>query len=306
MGSSQSPKTTHGLETVDDQLLFLNLLPASQKIQAMRFLASFDEALEEKLHVVIDRLHQMYPVDLFDRALTHFANEKHELTTKKHAWLSLANPRYPALLREIATPPPVLYYRGDLNCLEKPSLSIVGSRKATIEGLRNTHNFSTCLCQRLVLVSGGAFGIDSAAHWASVRSKAPTVAVLGCGIDITYPAFNHALFHDIVATGGLLLTEFSLHSRPMPHHFPQRNRILAGLTPATLIVEAAKKSGSLITARHAIETNREIFVIPTSIHNPNSEGVLKLIESGAIPLRSPEALFEHSPYNRLFEIVTAP
>lgn len=188
---------------------------------------------------------------------------------------------YPALLKEIADPPVVLYAKGQLSCLSQPTLAIVGSRKPSITGLDNAKHFAQQLAQhQLTIVSGLALGIDAQAHQGCLSAAGQTIAVLGTGIDCIYPRRHHQLAADIQEKG-LLISEFPLKSPPIPGHFPQRNRIISGLSLIILVIEAAIKSGSLITARMAIEQNRDVLAIPGSIHNPLARGCHYLLQQGA-------------------------
>jgi len=198
-----------------------------------------------------------------------------------HAVVTLADDAYPRLLLEIHDPPPLLYARGRLELLRRPSLAIVGSRNATAQGERNTETFAKAFSEAgLCIVSGLALGIDAAAHRGGLAGVGSTIAVLGTGIDVTYPSRNSALAAEI-AKNGLLLSEFPLGTNAAAHNFPRRNRLISGLAQGCLVVEAALASGSLITARAAAEQGREVFAVPGSIHSPLSKGCHALIKAGA-------------------------
>ncbi|MCB1775496.1 MAG: DNA-processing protein DprA [Gammaproteobacteria bacterium] len=193
----------------------------------------------------------------------------------------ITDPDYPKRLRELPNPPSVLFLRGDPDLLDLPQIAIVGSRDPTAGGRRTAMDFAAHLAAAgLVIGSGLATGIDAAAHEGALRVDGLTLAVTGTGLDTVYPARNRALAHRIGETG-LLVSEFPTGTRPLPGNFPRRNRILAGLALGTLVVEAAPKSGSLITARLAAESGREVFAIPGSIHNPLARGCHALIRQGA-------------------------
>ena len=203
--------------------------------------------------------------------------------------LTLACPNYPQTLLTTADPPAMLYAKGRIELLgEARALAIVGSRNATTQGLKNTEWFAEELAQGgCHIISGLALGIDTAAHQGALKAyrAAPrvagsTIAVIGTGCDIIYPARNQALTYEI-AEHGLILSEFPLGAKAQPTHFPRRNRIISGLSQGVLVVEAALQSGSLITARQALEQNREVFAIPGSIHSPLSKGCHALIKQGA-------------------------
>ena len=204
-------------------------------------------------------------------------NEHPEVTL-----LTLDDTHYPGLLREIRRPPPLLFVLGDPACLSLPQVAIVGSRNPTPGGNDNAHQFARFLAGAgFTITSGLALGVDGAAHRGALAAQGKTIAVLGTGIDRVYPARHRQLAQDIIAAGGALVSEFPLDTRSNASNFPQRNRIISGLSCGTLVVEAAVQSGSLITARLALEQNREVFAIPGSIHNPLARGCHKLIRDGA-------------------------
>ncbi|HZW59095.1 MAG TPA: DNA-processing protein DprA [Woeseiaceae bacterium] len=203
---------------------------------------------------------------------------------------------YPELLRQTRDYPAVLFVKGNLGALHLPSLAMVGSRNPTRGGIQNAFEFARHLgAAGFCIVSGLAQGIDSAAHRGALRAAAQTIAVLGHGIDRVYPAGNRELAHQ-VAAGGALVSEYPLGSPPRRENFPQRNRLISGLSLGTLVVEAAWRSGSLITARLASEQGREVFAIPGSIHNPLARGCHRLIREGAKLVESaPDILDELAP-----------
>jgi DNA processing protein len=194
--------------------------------------------------------------------------------------LTLHDARYPPLLAEIPSPPPVLFVRGNLALLGEPQLAIVGSRNPTPGGVQTTQAFASHLASLgLVITSGLASGIDAAAH-AGALERGSTIAVLGTGPDRVYPGSNRALARRI-ASEGAVVSEFPPGFGPHASHFPRRNRTISGLSLGVLVTEAAPRSGSLITARHAAEQGREVFAIPGSIHNPLARGCHALIRDGA-------------------------
>jgi DNA processing protein len=195
--------------------------------------------------------------------------------------LSWPDPDYPALLREIARPPPVLFVQGDADWLGQPQIAVVGARSASPQGIENARAFAAELARRgLTITSGLALGIDGAAHRGALSAGGGTVAVCATGLDRVYPARHKALAHEIAAQG-VLVSEFPPGVQPAAEHFPRRNRIISGLSLGVLVVEAARESGSLITARLALEQGREVFAIPGSIHNPMARGCHALIRQGA-------------------------
>jgi len=194
--------------------------------------------------------------------------------------ITLHDETYPPLLKEIHDPPPLLFVRGDENLLIEPQLAIVGSRHASAVGDELAHMFAKALANiGITVTSGLALGIDAAAHRGALQAGS-TVAVLGTGIDQIYPKRHKTLMADVVEKG-CVVSEFPIGTQPLPHNFPRRNRIISGLSLGTLVVEAAEKSGSLVTARMAMEQGREVFAIPGSVHNPVSRGCHKLIKQGA-------------------------
>ena len=207
--------------------------------------------------------------------------------------LTLADPRFPPDLLQMADPPVLLYVMGDLNALAHPRrLAMVGSRNPTPQGEANAHQFAKALGQAGVcVVSGLALGVDGAAHAGALDGGAPTIAVVGTGLDRVYPRRHLSLAHRIVAHGAIV-SEYPLGTPPLQANFPQRNRLIAGLSQGTLVVEATLQSGSLITARLAAEQSREVFAIPGSIHAPQSRGCHALIRQGAKLVESAQDILE--------------
>nr|WP_308444809.1 DNA-processing protein DprA [Laribacter hongkongensis] len=195
--------------------------------------------------------------------------------------LTLADADYPPALAELTDPPPLLYLHGRRELLQQPMLAVVGSRQATPQGRRDAARFARALAgSGLTVVSGLAAGIDAAAHEGALAAGGGTVGVIGTGIDRIYPAANRDLAHRMAAEG-LLVSELPLGSPPLAAHFPRRNRVIAGLSLGCLVVEADLESGSLITARLALEAGREVFAMPGSIHSPVAKGCHALIREGA-------------------------
>lgn len=220
-----------------------------------------------------------------DEDLRWLDNERHHFITSQDA-------AYPELLKEISDPPLGLFCVGDTELLKSVQLAMVGSRNPSRSGMELANDFATTLSRHgLVICSGLAMGVDAIAHEAALKSNGLTVAVCGTGLDRVYPASNKALAHAI-AEEGLLLSEFPTGTPPLPSHFPRRNRIISGLSLGVLVVEAARKSGSLITARMAMEQGREVFAIPGSIHNPLARGCHRLIRQGAKLVESAEDILE--------------
>jgi DNA processing protein len=199
---------------------------------------------------------------------------------------------YPALLKQIADPPPLLFVRGDRDYLAQPQLAIVGSRNPTHTGRALAREFAAHLASfGLTITSGLASGIDGAAHQGAIEAGGTTLAVTGTGLDRVYPARHRDLAHR-VAENGALVTEFPPGTAPLAANFPRRNRLISGLSLGTLVVEAALRSGSLITARSALEQGREVFAIPGSIHNPLARGCHALIRDGAKLVETSDHILE--------------
>ncbi len=206
--------------------------------------------------------------------------------------LCLDDPAYPALLRDIPDPPPLLYVIGDPEVLGRKQLALVGSRNPTPAGRETAHEFARHLAANgLVVTSGLALGVDGAAHAGALAAGGLTVAVSGTGADRIYPARHRDLAHKIAETGAIV-SEFPLGTSPSPGNFPRRNRIIAGLSLGVLVIEAALRSGSLITARLAAEQGREVFAVPGSIHNPQARGCNALIRQGAKLVETADDIFE--------------
>ena len=210
---------------------------------------------------------------------------------------------YPATLREITAAPAVLFVRGATNALAKPQLAIVGSRNPTANGRETARDFAHRLAQLgLGITSGLAVGIDAAAHEGALLAAGTTIAVCATGLDLTYPPQHAALAERIAATGALI-SEFPPGTPPLPHHFPQRNRLISGLARGVLVVEAARRSGSLATARCAGEQGRDVFAIPGSIHSPLSHGCHALIRQGAKLVENVDDILTEIEINQEIHIV---
>ena len=224
-----------------------------------------------------------------DRTRSALQNPNWDLAEQDLAWflqenrhiITLNDPRYPELLKQISDPPSLLFAQGDITLLSRWQVAIVGSRNPSASGRDTAYEFARYLAQGgIVINSGLAMGVDAAAHQGALAAQGKTIAVIGTGLDRIYPAKNKALAHDIVEAG-LIVSEFALGTSPRAENFPRRNRIISGLSLGVLVVEAAVRSGSLITARMAMEQGREVFAIPGSIHNPLARGCHRLIRDGA-------------------------
>lgn len=219
--------------------------------------------------------------------LEQLAQEEAELIT-------IEDTNYPKLLKEIHRAPPVLYAKGNTALMHHPQIAIVGTRNPTHAGSENAKAFSRYLATNgFTITSGLALGVDGISHRAAMGEVGSTIAVMATGIDAVYPVRHRKLAESILDKNGLLLTEFHPQTQPLASRFPQRNRIISGLSVGTLVIEAAIKSGSLITAVYANEQNREVFCIPGSIHNPQAKGCHKLIKEGAHLVERADEIVNH-------------
>lgn len=207
--------------------------------------------------------------------------------------ITIHDDNYPKLLKEIYSPPALLYIKGNQECLSEPSLSVVGTRKTTQYGRHVTpelvRQFSNA---GLTIVSGIALGIDTLAHQAALDAHGNTIAVMACGLDLIYPATNRKLAENIINNNGILISEYPLGTPPLRQHFPVRNRIISGLSRGVVVIEGNKDSGSLITAKCALEQNREIFAVPGNISSETARGPNKLIKLGATVVTSANDVLE--------------
>ena len=220
--------------------------------------------------------------------------------------ISYADPNYPNLLRELEDPPVLLYLKGDPEVLCSLQLSVVGSRRASPDGIQTALQFAKHLAAcGITITSGLALGIDGAAHEGALAANGLTLAVAATGLDRIYPAKHETLARKI-AEQGAIVSEFAIGTPPKRENFPRRNRIISGLATGTLVIEAALRSGSLITARHAMEQSREVFAIPGSIHNPMAKGCHQLIRQGAKLVETADDILEElAPLARLNSPSTA-
>lgn len=234
--------------------------------------------------------------------------EMEKLTRENITVITIQSPGYPKLLKEIYDAPPLLYCQGQLPEGINFSLAVVGSRKFSSYGQQATQFLVSRLTQTgLVIISGLALGIDALAHWECLKAGGKTIAVLGSGVnnESIYPAANRNLAEKIITSGGAVISEFPYGTLALSYHFPQRNRIISGLALGTLIIEAAEDSGALITARSALEQNREVFAVPGSMFSANSVGANKLIQAGAKLVTSAEEILETFSLGNIKELVQA-
>jgi len=229
--------------------------------------------------------------------------------TENHI-ISLDDANYPTWLREIPDPPIVLFVKGNVQALSQIQLAIVGSRHATVNGIKTAEQFATTLAQAgYAITSGLAIGIDAASHRGALAAKGCTLAVAGTGLHHIYPPRHRALAEQIVNAQGAIVSEFALETEPHFANFPRRNRIIGGMSIGVLVIEAALQSGSLITARYAMEQNREVFAIPGSIHHPQARGCHHLIREGATLVETASDILQqlkHCPQPSTSTIIDQP
>jgi DNA processing protein len=267
-----------------DRLIAYALMPAMTPARFRLLLETF-ETLSEVCNASIRFLQGLLSMDAVPaediRAPLRNDDIRRQVEALRTTAVTLADDDYPPLLREIPDPPPALFFRGDRALAAKPSVAVVGSRRASPYALNAAAHLAAQLVSAgVAVVSGLARGVDAAAHQATLDAGGATIAILGTGIDVVYPRSHRRLFRAIEERG-LILTEFPPGTPPLPPHFPIRNRVISGISLGTVIVEATSRSGSLITARMAAEQNREVFAVPGSIFSAGSEGTHRLIQYGA-------------------------
>ncbi len=237
---------------------------------------------------------------LGDRVLRHIQNPDWDKVDRDLLWLdkpgnhlvAICDPRYPTALKEISDPPPLLFVHGNVSALGQPQIAIVGSRNPTPMGMKHAHEFAYSLASSgLSITSGLALGIDGASHQGALAGGGETIAVTGNGLDRVYPA-RHKSLATTIGRNGALVSEFPPGTPPSANNFPRRNRIISGLSLGTLVIEAAVNSGSLITARMAMEQGREVFAVPGSIQNPLSRGCHALLRDGAKLVETVQDIFD--------------
>lgn len=251
--------------------------------------------------VLTASISQLKSAGLSEKLANNIANTPDTVTETDMQWLAAASnhhivtiedSEYPALLRQIDNPPCLLFVHGEISILNDPQLAMVGSRNPTQGGRDNAYEFAKYLARNgLCITSGLALGIDGFSHKGALDSRSPTIAVTGTGLDRVYPARHRDLAHAITEQGAII-SEYPVGTPVRAQHFPRRNRIISGMSVGTLVVEAAIKSGSLITARYASEQGREVFAIPGSIHNPLARGCHQLIRQGAKLVETAEHILE--------------
>ena len=265
--------------------LRLSLIPGLGHVTLRQLLAEFG-APEKVLAARHPELRNFVSADLAT-AIADGGNG--DAATLALAWMgepgnhivTLGDADYPQLLLQTADPPPLLYVKGRHELLNRPALAIVGSRNASAQGTESAAEFAQTLSAAgITIISGLALGIDAAAHRGGLQGAGRSIALVGTGLDVVYPARNRALAHEL-AVNGALVSEFPLGTPPLANNFPRRNRLISGMSLGCLVVEAALQSGSLITARFANEQGREVFALPGSIHSPLAKGCHALIKQGA-------------------------
>ncbi len=285
--------------------LALHLIPGMGPVTCHKLVAHFgspDRILTAGISDMssISRLRPESLAALTDRGrqnLKALANDEIEKAAAKHiSIIAYDDPLYPPLLKNIHDPPVVLYLRGNPAVLNCQGVGMVGSRAATHYGRSTAEQLANSLVRKgFTIISGMALGIDGAAHKGAMAAEGRTIAVLGCGIDIIYPPGNHKLYQDIVASGAVV-SEYPLGTMPENFRFPARNRIISGLSLGVVVVEAANRSGSLITARHALDQGREVFAVPGRIDSVKSAGTHTLLQQGAKLVHSVNDIVEEFQY----------
>jgi DNA processing protein len=261
--------------------------------QAQTYCAIFEQAIDdfaEPFHPLLQDLRHQYERATWRQSLDSI--EQQSENCGAHI-IPITSVDYPEQLKQIVGAPSLLYLRGNIENLHLPQIVVVGSRRMTRGGADNARAWSQYLAAGgFAITSGLALGVDGAAHRGALQAKGKTIAVMATGIDSIYPRSHLQLAEQIIDQGGTLITEFKPTTKPLATHFTSRNRIISGLSLGVLVVEAALRSGSLITARYALEQDREVFAIPGSIHNPQSRGCHHLIKQGAYLVERAEEIVE--------------
>lgn len=283
-GPSTSPAAGAPLDVMDDEIVARIRWTLHEGLGAVTLRQLIDEFDSAGAALAADR-----------KKLPPFARrarEAREITRPLEEVLAIARrigvlatgyrlPGFPEPLKHLHHPPPLLFLRGDPSLLHDPAVAVVGSRKASEYGRGMARGMGEGLARAgVAVVSGLALGIDGAAHRGALAARGGTIAVLGCGPDVVYPPSHRRLFRDIVERG-LVVSEFLPGEAPLAHHFPRRNRLIAGLSKAVVVVEAARRSGALITVEHALEIGCDVFAVPGTVGRPRSEGANALIRDGA-------------------------
>ncbi|OQB05476.1 MAG: hypothetical protein BWY19_01014 [bacterium ADurb.Bin212] len=279
----------------------------SQTIKKLHYLCDGDlsrvfDLEQDKLNLINKNLAEIL------NTVRKYSLEKILSVLKKHdiGYITYLDSSYPERLSEAKDAPAILFIKGNIESLNKESIAVVGSRKYSSYGARICRRIVSKISEvPLVIVSGLALGIDSIAHQTTLENNGTTIAVLGCGLDVVYPVSNSALARAIIHSGGALISEYPPKTEPFKSNFPARNRIIAALSLGTLVVEAAKQSGAIITAMSALEYNREVFAIPGPIDSPYSEGCNYLIQQGAKLVMEPNDIFSELNIEHLHSVKKA-
>lgn len=271
-GITESHKALLALQSVEE-------LSLKKKRELQSLIPNPDEwACAKNSEVLLSVLGEKYKAEFLSK-ISSVEDIICKLNREGVNYVSIIDDEYPDQLREIYDPPLVLFCKGDVSVLKTRCIGVVGTRTPTRYGQKVCDSFAREFARSgLTVVSGFARGVDSIAHKAVVDSDAPTIAVFACGLDTCYPSENRGLHDAIIAHGGLIVTEYPLGVKPLQYHFPERNRIISGLSEGVFLPEATLKSGSLITARLAIEQGKDLFVVPGNINSPESEGTNKLLQ----------------------------
>jgi len=280
--------------------ILVSTLPPSQRLNYSRKVLSVASPVSEHILLLLDTVKQMLDRN-FSRVFETARRQFDTLCQENIVTLVIGEESYPLVLAHIYDPPTCLYIKGSLSehFIQQNKIAIVGSRRSNKEGEETAFLFAKALAEQDVsIVSGLALGIDSAAHKgaltisAEYRNTCPTIGVLGSGFNKFYPPYNRELGEKILSNGGLIISQFLPDTPPYPANFLNRNRIIAGLSRATIVIQATAKSGSLATARFCIEEGRELFVVPGGIYDPRYEGSLQLLKQGSHLVTSVEDIFE--------------
>jgi len=272
--------------TQTEALMVLNAIPGLSGEGIKKLIAVFGSAndiLSQGPRGLLEQgLNQNLVTNIVHFPKDKFLEREYNLLQQNQAQvIDISQDSYPLSLKQVNHAPIVLYIKGNHQLLDSPALALVGSRQATSYGLKIAEEFACVFAQAgMAVVSGLAYGIDTAAHQGCLKVKGKTMAVLGCGLNHIYPKENIRLFEEI-ATEGLLVSEFAMDTAPLAYNFPRRNRIISGLSLATIIIEAKDRSGALITADFALAQNKEVFAVPGNVDSPSSQGTNRLIKEGA-------------------------
>jgi DNA processing protein len=283
-----------GIMTEQEALLVLNAVPDLGATRIRRLINYFGSGLEVLQASVDELCHSSLVLPAMAENIFYFSKDKflqdeYNLMQRKGiAVITFADDNFPCSLRDFDNSPVVLYIKGEMECLHQMSLAIVGSRAATFYGCKAARAFAKAFTSAgMMVISGLARGIDTAAHQGCLEAGGKTIAVIGCGFNHMYPKENLSLMEKI-SQNGAVVSEFACAMAPLKHNFPWRNRIISGLSMATVVIEARSKSGALITADYALAQNKEVFVIPSNIDNETALGSNQLIQDGAQVVLSPE------------------